>query len=69
MKITKPIKNDKTFWTFFPSGAGGNPSISSKNMNGLQKMRAVLLIILRVERARLDKILGGRNQFEGFAEL
>ena len=30
-------------------------------------MRAVLLIILRVERARLDKILGGRDQFEGFA--
>ena len=50
-----------------PSVAGGNPSISSKNRNGLQKMRAVPLIILRVEWTRLDKILGGRNQFEGFA--
>mgnify|MGYP004300093517 CR=1 FL=1 len=39
-----------------PSVAGGNPLISSKNMNGLQKMRAVLLIILEVERTRLDKI-------------
>ena len=40
----------------FPPGAGGNPPFSSKNTSGLQKMRAVLLIIFEVERTRLDKI-------------
>lgn len=40
----------------FPPGAGGNPPFSSKNTSGLQKMRAVLLVILEVEWTRLDKI-------------
>ena len=42
--------------SFVPSGCWWKPTVFIKNTSGLQKMRTVLLIILEVERTRLDKI-------------